>query len=231
MRQRVPNPVHTARHRGTAEALRQVRRRMRGSALRPRKGAPGCSPPAGSDPRPGPPCCCTPPRSCPAPGESACPAARSSSWRRRSRVLHTCRSPSVCRAGTWWRRRGRSTGQDDRGLPRAGCEAGAEPGLGPRGQKGGGAGAGAGAGRDSLARKRGPRDGHRQEGPTPSSKPAWARAATPFRLGLRPSLLERKTQEPLIGAGRWLPDTSFQRAPSSHWLLLLLDPETSWLLA
>lgn len=81
-----------------------------------------------AEPRHDPPCCCTPPRSCPAPGESACRAARSSSWRRQSRALHICRSPSVCRAGTWWRL-GRKAGRRGGGL---GHETGGEPGLGQR---------------------------------------------------------------------------------------------------
>lgn len=108
----------------------------------PERAPPGPAPrQPGSEPLPGPPCCCTPPRSCPAPGESACRAARSSSWRRRSRALHTCRSPSVCRAGTWWRRRGRSADRDGSGLRRAGAPIGkgAWPGTqGSEGRRGGG---------------------------------------------------------------------------------------------
>lgn len=169
----------------------------------------------GSEPLPGPPCCCTPPRSCPAPGESACRAARSSSWRRRSKALHTYRSPSVCRAGTWWRRPGRSAGRDDSELLRAGRESDREPGRRLRGPKGGGAG----AGRDGLARKRGRGDGQRLPGPTPSFKPASARTTATFRLKPRPALSERKPRDPRSGAGRWLPDTSFPVVPTLHWLV------------
>lgn len=155
----------------------------------PERELPGPAPrQPGSEPLPGPPCCCTPPRSCPAPDESACRAARSSSWRRRSRALHTCRFPSVCRAGTWWRRRVRSAGRVRSGLRRAGRESGREPSLGPRGPKGGGAG----AGRDGLARKRGRGDRQRLPGPTPSFKPARAPTTTTFRLRCCPALSERK---------------------------------------
>lgn len=125
--------------------------------------------PLGSEPLPGPPCCCTPPRSCPAPGESACQAARSSSWRRRSRALHTYRSPSVCRAGTWWLRRGRSAGPVGSGMRRAGRESGEEPGLGPKGPKRGGAR----VGRDGRARKLGLSDRQRQTTTAAGSDPQF----------------------------------------------------------
>ena len=101
-----------------------------------------------------------------------------------------------------------------------------EPGLEPRGPKGGGAG----AGRDGLARKRARSDRQQGPGPTPSFKPASARTTTTFRLRHRPAHSERKLRDPSSGAGRWLPDTSFRTVPSSHWLLYpgLLKPPCYW---
>lgn len=123
------NECYTLDHRATEEPPPCSRGKFAGELRDPGQ------PPTSSAPRQleaeaphDPPCCCTPPRSCPAPGESACPAARSSSWRTQSRALHICRSPFVCRAGTWWRL-GRRAGRRGSGL---GHEKGGEPGLGPR---------------------------------------------------------------------------------------------------
>lgn len=127
---------------------------------------------------------------------------------------------------TWWRRRGRSEDRDGSGLLRAGRKTGREPGLGPRGPKGGGAG----AGRDGLARKRGGGNRQRLPGPTPSFKPALARTTTTFRLRHCPAHSERKPRDPRSAAGRWLSDTSFRTVPSPHWLLCpkLLKPPCYW---
>lgn len=146
----------------------------------------------GSEPLPGPPCCCILPRSCPEPGESACRAARSSSWRRPSKALHTCRSPSVCRAGTWWWRRGRSEGRDDSELLQAGRESGGELGPeteGSEGRRGGG-------GQERPSPEAGPRRQTTTAGPDPQFQTCFGsdNSHLPFEAPPRP--LETEATRP-----------------------------------
>lgn len=164
-----------------------------------RRAAP-CSPPnpwdGGEDPPrsapagPCPPCCCTPPRSCPTPGGTACPAARSSSWRIRSRAPHICRSPSVCRAATWLGRGGPAGAEGSSGLGRDGARAelGARL-MGAQGPAEGSGRAGRAEGKGSEAGVAAGSGGSRSTAPRPQARlqtPETAREARrPFAI--RPS--------------------------------------------
>jgi hypothetical protein len=176
----------------SAQGLTQTNRGFWGLGSGPERALPGPPPRRlGSESLPGPPCCCIPPRSCPAPGESVYRAARSSSWRRRSRALHTCKSPSVCRAGTWWRL-GRRAGRSGSGLRRAGRESGGKPSLGPRGPKEGGVG----VGQELPGPQAGPRQQTTTKGPDPQFQTSLGTDNNHLPFGMPPRPLRTEATRP-----------------------------------